>query len=90
MAYVQQGASMAQDRQVLNLRAFLAMVGFFRMGCEVVRWELTAMRPDGPYRLAIQFSAQPVVELFEETSMALLRIAEIENLLTMPPVGRPS
>jgi hypothetical protein len=86
----QSAAKPLHAAQEWNLPIGSAMVGYVRVGCELVRWDLTALRPDGPFRLAIQFANKPVVEVFDEPSAALTRLAEIEDLLAMSPSGRPS
>ena len=51
-------------------------------GPDVVRWELSALGPGGPYRLAIHHAAGSIVELFDDVTAALLRQGELEDLLT--------
>jgi len=59
------------------------MSNFFMLGSERVRWEITAVGPSGPYRLAIDLGpAGTVVEYFDDPTAALLREADIEAVLT--------
>jgi hypothetical protein len=63
------------------------MVTFFNLGPYTnVRVELTAVTPQGPYRLEVDHPAKTVVEYFETPFAALVRHAEIESALS----GRPS
>ncbi len=47
----------------------------------MVRWELTAMAANGPFRLTVQHSRGTIVEYFEQSTAALVREQEIEGLL---------
>jgi hypothetical protein len=63
------------------------MFNFFMLGPERVRWEITAVGPSGPYRLSINLGpAGNVVEYFDDPTAALLREADIEEVLTQNPV----
>lgn len=53
----------------------------FMAGAEMVRWELTAMASDGPFRLTVHHSQGTIVEYFEQSTAALMREQEIEGLL---------
>jgi hypothetical protein len=53
----------------------------FMAGAEMVRWELTAMAANGPFRLTVQHSRGTIVEYFEQSTAALVREQEIEGLL---------
>jgi hypothetical protein len=65
-----------------------AMSNFFMLGSERVRWEITAVGPSGPYRLAIDLGpAGTVVEYFDDPTAALLREADIETVLTQTQTG---
>jgi hypothetical protein len=57
------------------------VINFFMAGSEMVRWELTAVESDGPFRLAIHHSAGVIVEYFGTPAAALLREQELEHLL---------
>jgi hypothetical protein len=50
-------------------------------GPELVRWELTAVEYDGPFRLTVHHSQGVIVEYFNTSSAALLRQQELECLL---------
>ena len=64
------------------------MSNFFMLGPERVRWEITAVGPSGPYRLAIDLGpAGTVVEYFDDPTAALLREADIEAVLTQTQAG---
>jgi hypothetical protein len=58
-------------------------------GAELVRWELTACGDEGPYRLTIRHANGSIVEYFHSTTAALLREAELEELLIAARAGRP-
>ena len=57
------------------------MLNFFMAGPEIVRWSLTAVEADGPYRLAVHHCHGVIVEYFKTPSSALLRQHELEDLL---------
>ncbi len=57
------------------------MANCFRAGSDLVRWELTALGYDGPYRLAIHHANGSIVEYFENVTEALLREEQLEELL---------
>ena len=50
-------------------------------GPDLVGWELTAVGPNGPYRLAIHHAQGSIVEYFDDVTAALLRQGELEELL---------
>ena len=50
-------------------------------GPEMVRWELTAVASNGPFRLAVHHAGGVIVEYFNEPAAALLREQELEDLL---------
>jgi hypothetical protein len=53
----------------------------FMAGAEMVRWELTAVAANGPFRLAVHHSQGTIVEYFEKSAAALVREQELEELL---------
>ena len=55
----------------------------FAAGQDLVRWEVTAISPEGPYRLALYHPAGAIVEYFLSVRAALVRERELENLLTI-------
>ena len=57
------------------------MVHFFRAGPELVRWELTLVEQGGPYRLALHHAKGVIIEYFDTSAAALVRIHELEQLL---------
>ncbi len=57
------------------------MANCFRAGSDLVRWELTALGSDGPYRLAIHHANGSIVEYFENVIEALQREGQLEELL---------
>ena len=65
------------------------MSNVFLAGQELVRWEVTACRADGPYRLAIRHGHGIIVEYFQTVTDALDREAELEELLIAARGGRP-
>lgn len=50
-------------------------------GPEMVRWNLTAVETDGPYRLTLHHCHGVIVEYFKTPASALLRQHELEDLL---------
>jgi hypothetical protein len=57
------------------------MLNFFMAGPDLVRSELTALGPNGPYQLIIRHGQGSIVEYFLNSTAALLREAELERLL---------
>lgn len=57
------------------------MMNVFMAGADLVRWELTAFGSEGPYRLTMRHAHGSIVEYFPTTMAALLREAELEELL---------
>jgi hypothetical protein len=49
---------------------------------DLVRWELTSLGADGPYRLTMRHPHGSIVEYFRALPEALVREAELEHLLT--------
>ena len=66
------------------------MLSFFMAGPDRVGWELTAVRPDGPYRLTIHHALGSIVEYFDDVTAALLREGELEELLLAARAGTGS
>ena len=60
----------------------LAMVNDFSAGQELVRWEMTAISDEGPYRLGVYHAGGAIVEYFPSVPAALQRERELENLFT--------
>ena len=60
----------------------LVVVHFFTVGSHIVRSELLAMSPAGPFRLAVDHPSGPIVEYFDSAIAALVRQAEIEDALS--------
>ena len=60
-----------------------AAMNMFVAGDDLVRWELTALEPEGPYRLTIDHARGSIVEYFRDVSTALNREAELEALLVV-------
>lgn len=59
------------------------MLNVFAAGQDLVRWEVTAVGPDGPYRLAVYHPGGAIVEYFRSVPAALVRERELEMLLTI-------
>jgi hypothetical protein len=57
------------------------MLNFFMAGPDLVRSELSALGPNGPYRLIIEHGQGSIVEYFLSSTAAMLREAELERLL---------
>ena len=55
-----------------------AAMNMFVAGAELVRWELTAIRPDGPYRLTMHHARGSIVEYFRDVTSAMNRQTELE------------
>jgi hypothetical protein len=53
----------------------------FLAGSELVRWELTALGENGPYRLSMHHSRGAIVEYFQNVTEALRREEQLEALL---------
>ena len=66
------GTRLATSRSVLN---------FFMAGPEMVRWELTVVDSNGPFRLIVHHAHGVIVEYFETSAAALMREQELEDLL---------
>jgi len=58
------------------------MVHFLMIGSHVVRSELLAVSPAGPFRLAVHHPNGPIIEYFDSAIAALVRQAEIEDALS--------
>jgi hypothetical protein len=56
------------------------MLNVFSAGQGLVRWELTAMSAEGPYRLGVYHVGGAIVEYFPSVSAALQRESELEHL----------
>lgn len=50
-------------------------------GCDVVRAEVVSLGEDGPYQLTVFHARGTIVEYFSDTTSALRRQGEIEDLL---------
>jgi hypothetical protein len=57
------------------------MMNLYMAGTDLVRCELTALGPHGPYRLVIDHGQGSIVEYFRSLKAALAREAELEQLL---------
>lgn len=58
------------------------MVNVFSAGQELVRWEVTAVGAEGPYRLGVYHAGGAIVEYFRSVPLALQRERELEDLFT--------
>ena len=58
------------------------MSNIFMSGTDLVRWELTSLGTDGPYRLTMRHPHGSIVEYFRAMPEALVREAELEHLMT--------
>jgi hypothetical protein len=65
------------------------MSNVFMAGPELVRWDLTSCGDDGPYRLVMRHAHGSIVEYFQTPTDALLREAQLEELLIAARSGRP-
>jgi hypothetical protein len=66
----------------IGLASRTSVINFFMAGPEMVRWELTAVESDGPFRLTVHHATGVIVEYCGTPSAALLREQELEDLLT--------
>jgi hypothetical protein len=57
------------------------VINFFMAGPEMVRWELTAVQSNGPFRLAVHHANGVIVEYFDTSAAAIMREQELEDLL---------
>ena len=57
------------------------MANCFMAGGDLVRWELTALGNEGPYRLAMHHGQGSIVEYFQNVAEALAREGQLETLL---------
>jgi len=69
-------------RAGIALATSVPVVNFFMAGPDLVRWELTAVECDGPFRLTVHHAAGVIVEYFKTAAAALMREQELEDLLT--------
>lgn len=58
-------------------------MNIFLAGRDLIRWEVTALNPEGPYRLVIHHARGAIVEYFQGIDAALTREAELEALLVV-------
>jgi hypothetical protein len=58
------------------------MLNVFSAGQALVRWEVTAIGTDGPYRLGVYHARGTIVEYFRSVPAALQRERELEDLFT--------
>ncbi len=51
---------------------------------DLVQWELTQLGAsgNGPYRLTVRHARGTIVEYFQSTPLALVRLAELDDLLS--------
>jgi hypothetical protein len=54
----------------------------FSAGQELVRWEVTAVSAEGPYRLGVYHAGGAIVEYFSSVPAALQRERDLEDLFT--------
>jgi hypothetical protein len=65
----------------IGLARRLVVLNFFMAGPEMVRWDLTAVESNGPFRLTVHHAHGVIVEYFETSAAALMREQELEDLL---------
>jgi len=66
-------------------------MNLYTAGIDLVRSELIALGPEGPYRLTVNYGKGSIVEYFHHVNAALAREAEIEQLMRAArgvPVGK--
>jgi hypothetical protein len=59
----------------------MGTTSYFFAGSELVCAEIRALSASGPYRLAVHHAHGEIVEYFKSTAAALVRQAELEQLL---------
>jgi hypothetical protein len=64
-----------------GLATLTFVINFFMAGPDMVRWELTAVESNGPFRLIVHHAQGVIVEYFETSAAALMREQELEDLL---------
>jgi hypothetical protein len=65
----------------IGLATGTSVINFFMAGPEMVRWELTAVESQGPFRLTVHHATGVIVEYFDTSAAALMREQELEDLL---------
>jgi hypothetical protein len=65
----------------IRLATVTFVINFFMAGPDMVRWELTAVESNGPFRLIVHHAHGVIVEYFETPAAALMREQELEDLL---------
>jgi len=58
-------------------------MNIFAAGRDLVRWEVTALNREGPYRLVMHHPRGKIIEYFNDMSTAMIREAELEALLVV-------
>jgi hypothetical protein len=69
------------SRLGIGLASRISVINFFMAGPEMVRWELSAVESDGPFRLTVHHANGVIVEYFDTSAAALMREQELEDLL---------
>jgi hypothetical protein len=71
---------LSEPAQPLVIRTTVMTLNVFSAGRDLVRWEVTAVGADGPYRLGVYHPGGAIVEYFTSVSAALERERELEGL----------
>jgi hypothetical protein len=71
-----------QSEPARGLVISVTMLNVFSAGQALIRWEVTAVSAEGPYRLGVYHSGGAIVEYFPSVSAALQRERELEVLFT--------
>jgi hypothetical protein len=58
------------------------MMNLFMAGPDVVTWDLLALGHAGPYQLVVHHAHGAIVEYFADVTAALLRLDDLEDLLS--------
>ena len=58
------------------------MANVFSAGQDLVRWEVTSVSDEGPYRLGVYHAGGAIIEYFPTVPAALERQRELESLFT--------
>ena len=78
---------LSEPAQPLVIRTTVMTLNVFSAGRDLVRWEVTAVGADGPYRLGVYHPGGAIVEYFASVSAALERERELEGLFAEGRAG---
>ena len=76
-----QRRAMARNSFRVRVLGMQWQMNIFSAGRDLIQWEVTAVNPDGPYRLVMHHGRGAIVEYFPDINAAMSREAELEALL---------